>query len=521
MSEAPIDIPSSPEPPLMPEPAPAESLTGRTILGAAWMVAWRMATRLIGLGSTLVLARILTPADFGLVAMATVLSAAIDSISTMGLIDALVRRLDHEERLLNAAFSLQLLRGLATAAITVLLAWPASIWFHEPRLFLLLMPLAAGSVLAGFENIAIVEFRRNMRFDMEFRLLAIPRMLQVAVTIILAVTLHSYWALIAGIVIGKLARLVMTYAVHPFRPHFALDGWRELIGFSFWTWMSGLASMVWDRTDAVIIGPVLGAATLGTYLLGMEIAILPITELVAPAAAALFAGVARARGRDGGVVGMALMIVALLMLPIVPLAIALSATSGYVVDILLGAKWVGAQPLISIFTLACLFAPFSFVCTTILLAEGRVRQNFEVVAISAAMRVLLLVVVTRFTHRVELLAATSICVNFFECALFVIQLRRIGDIGWRATRGGLGRIAATGMLVSAALFATGYAWVHPAREGIELAMLRGGAIGTGTLLLSAAIQFALWRAMGCPQGPEARAVEMIRTYLARRRAAKS
>ncbi|RVT91158.1 oligosaccharide flippase family protein [Sphingomonas crocodyli] len=516
MSRPPLEMPEAPEPLPEPEEVAAASLTGKTILGAVWMVGWRMTTRLVGLFSTLVLARLLAPGDFGLVAMATVLSGAIDAISTMGLVEALVRHPRYEARLLNAAFSLQLLRGIATAAVTMLLAWPASLWFHEPRLFLLMMPLALGSIIAGLENIGIVEFRREMRFDMEFRLLAIPRLLQVVITIILAFTLKSYWTLVIGIVAGKLLRLIMTYVAHPYRPRFSLEGWRELIGFSFWTWLSGLASMVWDRVDPVIIGPAFGAAALGTYLLGMEIATLPITELVAPAGAALYAGVARARGRDGEVVTMSLPIVALLMLGIAPLTIGLSATSGYVVDVLLGSKWTAAQPLMSIFAFTCLFAPFSYVCTTILLASGRMRQNFQVVAMSAAVKVAVLSAATALTKRPELIAIASVCTNFVEASLFVIQVRRLGDIGWSAARGGLLRIILTGIVVAGLLYLSGLAWRAPEAIGVWPALLKGASLGIATLVAAAIIQLAMWHIVGRPVGPEQRVLDLVGTRLKRR-----
>ncbi|KKC26058.1 oligosaccharide flippase family protein [Sphingomonas sp. SRS2] len=485
---------------------PADSLSRRTATGAAWMVAWRMGARVIGLASTLVLARVLAPADFGLVAMAMVFAGAIDSLSQFGLAEALIRREEHDENLLNAAFSIQFIRGLATALIIAGVAWPASVWFNEPRLFYMLLPLAAGSILSGLENIGIVEFRRNIRFDMEFRLLVTPRILQVLVTILLAFTLQSYWALIGGIVFGKLARLVMTYSFHPYRPRFSLTGWRELMGFSFWTWLGGLVTMVWERADSFVIGPVVGASVLGIYLLGVEIAILPVTELIAPATAALFAGIARARSRDSGISDRALPLISLVLLLVAPLAITLSATSGYVVNVLLGAQWKAAQPLISIFAMISIFAPFSYVCTTILLAEGRVRQNFQVVAISAAMKVALLTGMTTVTHRPELIAAASVCSNIFECIFFLIQSRRIGPLGWSAAKGGMLRTLLATMVTAAALYLTGLGWQPPGTDHIVLNIIMGALIGSGAMGLALLLQFGLWRLGGSPPGAEERAL---------------
>ena len=266
----------------------------KTAIGATWLVAWRFVTRGLGVVSTLALARILTPADFGIVAMATIFSSVVDALSQLGLQDALVRHPKDGRALFDTAFTLQLFRALAVAAVLAAGAPLASWWFNESRLVPVLLVLAALAATSGLENVGIAEFRREMRFDKQFALLLVPRLLQVAITIPLAFALQNYWALLIGIAVSRLARVVATYAVHPYRPKLGLAGWRELASFSLWTWASSMASVVWDRCDPVILGPVLGPTGLGLYLLAYETAILPVSELIAPAADALFAGFASA-----------------------------------------------------------------------------------------------------------------------------------------------------------------------------------------------------------------------------------
>ena len=235
----------------------------RTAVGAAWLIAWRMVTRALGLVSTLVLARLLVPADFGLVAMATTFAFAVEALSEIGLLEALVRRPDTDRAAYDTAFTMQVLRGLATGGLIAVGASALGAWFDEPRLVPLLFVLAGLAVASGFENIGIVEFRRTLRFDVEFKLQFVPRICQFFVTIAAAWALQSYWALLIGIAVSKLGRLVMTYLIHPYRPGLTLSRWRELVGFSFWTWASSIATLVWERSDAFILGPVVGAAELG------------------------------------------------------------------------------------------------------------------------------------------------------------------------------------------------------------------------------------------------------------------
>jgi lipopolysaccharide exporter len=482
----------------------------RTAIGATWLIAWRMVTRALGLVSTIVLARILLPADFGLVAMATTFSAAIDSLSELGLLDALVRRPDTGHELYDTAFTMQAVRGLLTGGVIAGGAAAVSAWFAEPRLLTILLLLAGLSVLSGFENIGIVEFRRSLRFSMEFKLLFLPRISQFVITIAAAWLLRSYWALIVGIIVAKVSRLAMTYVVHPYRPRFALSRWRDLVGFSFWTWMSSLASLVWNRSDPFILGRFLGAGDLGVYLLAAEVAVLPITELVAPASRALFAGFSAAQNRGTDTVNVALPVVATMLLIVVPLTIGVSATSGYLVAILLGPKWVAAQPLIATFAWLCVFAPFSWVCTTVLTARGLVRQNFYAVAAAALVKAGVIYAAS-LTHRLDLVAVAAVACVALESLLFTLQLRRCGGARWRDSAGGFLRIGLAAGLTVVALWCSGYGWQSVSVAGGP-ALVQGALTGLAAALGYVALQFGLWWVAGRPSGPETRLLGLAKGF---------
>ena len=492
--------------------APA-SLSSKTLTGAMWMVLWRMVTRVLGLASTLVLARLLMPADFGLLAMASTFAASIESLSQVGLQDALVRHIADDRRLFDTAFTLQAGRALVTSAIIVVCAPAASWWFNEPRLLPMLLVLAAGSIVAGLENVGIIEFRREMRFDMQFKLLSIPRVLQVATTIPLALATQSYWALIVGIIVGKVARTVMTYRLHPFRPALRLAGWRELAGFSFWTWTTCVAAVVWDRCDPFVVGPVVGTARLGVYLLAFEVAILPVTELIAPAADALFAGFASAQKQGATSVQQAARVALLLLMGIVPLIVTISCASGYVVAALLGPKWMEAQGLAAILAWQCLFSPFSHVCSVALVAHGQVRLNFIGNVIASAIKLGALLITVALTSDLRVIAAvTAVCVAA-ESAVFLLLLTRVGDLRLRRVAGGVLRIALATGVTLVALRQSGFAW-QPVTLPVIPALLEGGLIGGAVAAIYAATLAIVWFLSGRPVGPELDMAQLLTERLA-------
>lgn len=488
-----------------------DNIVKRTAVGATWLILLRMLTRGLGLISTLVLARALVPADFGLVAMATTFAAAVDALSELGLLEALVRRPHNDRTMLDTAFTLQAIRGLLSGAVVATASLWAGAWFHEPRLGPILLILAGLSVLTGFENIGIVEFRRSMRFSMEFLLTMLPRLTAFIVTVSWALTWRTYWALVAGIAAAKILRLLMTYLVHPHRPRPALAGWRELAGFSFWSWVGSLVNMVWFRCEPFILGPVLGSAALGLYLLSNEVAVLPVSELVAPIAAALFSAFSLAQNRGTDTVATAAPIIASLMLVVTPLAIGLSGTAGYVVAGLLGERWAGAAPLIAICAWNCLFSPISAVVWNLMSAKGHLRQNVACVALAAIIKIIAVYLAAQ-TGSLTVVATAGVVVVGLESAIYLVQLRVAGGRNLRAAGAGVVRTATAGVLTAAALWASGFGWVAVAMHPLS-ALALGIAVAAASILFYILCLAALFLLTGRPDGPERHVASLLAGFL--------
>ncbi len=493
------------------------SVRRRTAIGAGWMVAWRMVSRLLGLASTLIMARILVPADFGLLAMATGFAAAVEALSQFGLQDALVRHPD-AARLHDTAFTLQLIRGVATAAIVALAAPLAARWFAEPRLAAVLLVLAAGALVAGAENIGIVDFRRELRFDRQFGLLLGPRLLQLAVALPLALATRSYWALLAGIFVARLARTVLTYA-HPYRPRLSLAGWRELASFSAWSWAGSLAGLVWDRCDPFVLGPRLGATGLGLYVQAADLAALPATELILPVAEALFAGFAMAQRQNaapdtrGSSADSAPLVAVSLLMLILPMVVTLSCAAGDVVWVLLGPRWADARGLLAILAWQGVFAPFGYVIGVTLLANGLVRRNFLANVAASALRLGALIAAVALTARLDIMAWVVVGVVAGEAAIFLLALPRRAVAGHRVA-GAFARALLAMAASVLVLWALGLAWTSDARHGIA-AFAHGLAIGFVTVAVYGSTLLAAWAAAGRPGGPERLVLDLVLPRLGR------
>ena len=128
---------------------PPRSIGSRVATGAGWMVAFRWSDRVIGLASLALLARLLSPADFGLVGYAMVVIGLLEIFTEMSTDAALIRTRRAEPADYDAAFTLNLLRGAALALLIAALAVPAARFFDEPRLVGVMLALALAPLLLG------------------------------------------------------------------------------------------------------------------------------------------------------------------------------------------------------------------------------------------------------------------------------------------------------------------------------------------------------------------------------------
>jgi O-antigen/teichoic acid export membrane protein len=499
---------------------PARSIARDVLVGTGWLTGWRMASRLLGFASLLVLTQLLMPADFGVVALASSLFAAVDAMSQIGAKDALVRLPDDTTAYYDAAFTFQFARGLLTGAVLALCGLMATAWFGDPRLRYIFAILAFVAIVGGCENIGVVRLARDMNFRTQVLLQAAPRLAGFCLTMVAAAITRSYWALIAGLVASRLATTVLTYAVAPHRPRFGLVGWRYLINFSFWTWAGSLCAMVWNRSDPFLLGPVLGDTLLGVYVIGAEIAILPLTELIEPVSGALFSGFAMAHRTGTQTKESTLVVAGCLALFGIPFSIGISACSGYLVAGLLGPQWAAAQPVIAAMAWLCVFAPFSYVCGTVLQAQGHVRRNVVASGLGAILKVSVLLLV-RHTQDLRRIALASVAVTCIEAGLFIWQSLAAGNSGARQLAMTLLRATVAACVTSGALWPMPGTWEMSGLSRVP-ALAVGGVIGASAFPIFFLCQAALWHLCGRPSGAEeqlmihlAKAARTVRLRLSR------
>ncbi|MEM9058056.1 MAG: lipopolysaccharide biosynthesis protein [Pseudomonadota bacterium] len=482
------------------------SLRSSMISGSAWMIAMRWGLRGIGLVSTVILVRLLAPEDFGLVAMATLFIALLDVFTSFGVDMALIQRADATEEHFNTAWTIRLLQAVLIALLLVLLAPFLADYFNEGRVTALTMFLAIGVLVAGFENIGIVAFRKELEFAREFRFAIYTKFGSFVITIGLALWLRNYWALAWGIVGGKVVSVAVSYLMHPYRPRPSLARFRDLWSFSQWMLLRNIGMYLRKQVDSFLVARFFDTGQMGFYSVAKEVAELPTTDLVWPTARALFPGYAKLAhdpARMGRAYLNALNTIALFA---VPIGLGLALVAEPLVLVAFGERWAGISSVLAWLAFSGVFTSVSAGVQMPLIALGRMRRA------AALAWVQLVAVVPVVLYAVQRGDLTDVAIAHSAVAaalvpVFFATLTTLGIVGWGDVLRALWRPLTAGAVMSACvlLIPDGFTAV-PLVE-----LLVKSAVGAVTFTVAG---FAIWRAAGEPDGGERMVSELIGKRLA-------
>lgn len=361
--------------------------------GAVWMIAFKLLERGLGLISTLVLARLLVPADFGLIAMASSLVAILDLFNAFGLDVALIQRKGATPDHYNTAWTLNIASGTLIACLILIFAWPLSRFYHEPRLIAVVSFLAISSFVQGFENIGVVAFRKEMNFHKEFRFLLAKRFAMICITIPLAIILRNYWAMVCGMVGGRIAGVALSYLLHPYRPRPSFSKVGDFFGFSKWVFLQNILYFLKERSSDFIVGRLAGPHALGVLNVSAEIASIPGNELIAPINRAILPAYALLANDLAALRREYLSVMGIVCLIAIPAVTGIAAVAPLVVATLLGSKWHDASPILALLAFYGIFQALLSNAYSAFLAVGKpgifVRTTAGYVAIYLPMLLVL------------------------------------------------------------------------------------------------------------------------------------
>lgn len=469
--------------------------------GAVWMILFKWVERGLGLLSTLILVRLLSPADFGMVSMAMSFIFMAELLSAFSFDVALIQNQSATEEHYHSAWTANILLGGSIALIMLASAVPISHFYKQPAVLPVICFLALGPLLGALENIGIVAFRKDLDFRKEFVFQVSRKVIAFCVTIPLAFALQSYWALVAGILASKLGGTALSYWAHPFRPRLSFVEVRSLMRFSRWLLLNNFVNFLKERSTDFVLGRMFGPGPLGVYNVNNEFASLPSNEMGAPINRALFPGFAKMAGDRKGIAQVFTNAIGMVGLLAVPAGLGIFAVAHWLVPVVLGVKWLDGVPVMEVLSVNSCILVFQGTIVTALMATGNpfaaTRINFIFVVIMLAG----ILGLTLFWERSILsaaLAVLSACI--LTMPLYLAQLKSHAGVPAGAFLKAVLRptLASVAMIAAVRLALPAYEiGVSQLRAGLTLAA--GVTLGAVTYAVTLLI---LWMAMGRPDGAE-------------------
>ena len=327
------------------------SIAQRVAFGAAWMVSLRFISRLIGVASLSVLARLLFPDDFGLLAVAWAVISFVSMFGAFGILRALIREQYAGRELYDTAWTLNVAKGLVISGLIVAGAPFAATFFNDPRLKPVLYVLVVTCVLDGFSNIGVVDFQKKLQFGRQFTFEFCGRLFGVVAAIGLAYWWRDHWSLVWGAIIASLATFGASYLMHPFRPRISLAAFDRIFQFSKWAYAQELFSELSRKIPVLVIGRAFSSDIVAHFTVAHEIARIAVTDVQGPVTMALFPSLAKIASDRSKLTSAYLDILGVKLLLFLPLTIGIVVLGPHAVQIMLGEKWLRVIPLLQILSL--------------------------------------------------------------------------------------------------------------------------------------------------------------------------
>ena len=348
---------------------------GRTAAhGAAWLGMAQAFRVLLTFVSTAVLARLLTPGDYGLIAMTAPVFALIGVFSDLGLTSATIQARDLSPARSTAMFWLTVTVSLGLALLAVAAA-PGVAWFYGDARAGLVTAAGAASLLVGglsLQHSALLN--REMRFATLSLIEVTGLVVTTATAIALALILHNYWALVLGTLAGVAVQSALTWYCSGFRPGAPrLAGIGDLARFGGHLTGFNLVNFLARNLDTVLVAHHAGPAQAGLYDRSYRLLTLPLQTINGPVTRLLQPMLSRLREEPARYRRMFLLALRAVVLASAPPALVVVALSGPVMSLLLGAKWLQAGPIFFWLGLAGVLQPIANLLGVLFLTTGRPR----------------------------------------------------------------------------------------------------------------------------------------------------
>jgi O-antigen/teichoic acid export membrane protein len=365
---------------------PTKGLRGRLFSGLRWTGASQVVQQALNLSWSVVMAHLLLPSDFGLLAMASVFTGLVYFVLDMGLSTVIVQRPSLEENQLSSIFWLNIMLGLGLTLLGIASSWPIAAFYSTPMVQPVTALMSCNFLLFSLGTTQTALLTRRMEFrSLEVRNLA-GLVLGSVCSIGMALLGFGVWSLVARLLVASLVGTILLWFAADLRPrlHFQWADVREFIGFSTEVLMGNIVGYAGRNADNLLIGRFLGAINLGYYSLAYNLMMFPVQRFTQALVSVLFPAFSRLQEDHKTLVEGWFRATRLLGALVAPLMFGLAALTGPFVLVVYGQKWLPAVPVLQVLALSGLVQSLAWLDSTVLIALGQSSLRLKLVTAGVA-----------------------------------------------------------------------------------------------------------------------------------------
>lgn len=485
----------------------AQDVTKRTAFASAALLGARVFVKFVDLALILILAWILVPEDFALVAIAMIFIQFTESVTEIPVIQALIRTPTVTDSMLDTAFTISAIRALLVTGIVIAMAPVAMHIYDEPRLGLLMVFLALSPALRGLVNPKLVMYARRLNYFPEAIIDTLAKVVTACIAIPLAIWTQSYWSLAIMTVLTPVSMIIGSYIFAPYRPRLSLKDWPVFSDMISWTTVSQFFVAANWQADIFVLGLNAKKEMVGQYSISQTLAGAPFQVFVIPIIRPFVAAFAELRTpeaiRPGYLTASTAVVVA-----VAPILALVASLAEPIVTLAFNESWSGASLFLAVLSLSAIIQLPSQPVQSVVLALDKARFNALQAAIGLSVKIPCLFIGWHLAGVNGFLIGLLIGVSAWTIAGAFIVRHLIGlrlrDQAFSMLRPFAG-MAALAVVVY---------FLRPflSYESAGMIVLTSAALGAAGMTVYAIVVGLLWKVSGEPEGIEQMIAKIIRKF---------
>lgn len=373
-----------------------EGTLKKSVRGGGWIFVDTLFQKGAAFVSFLILARLLTPADFGIISIIFIVPSLLDLLTTVGLETALIQGKADPRPYLNSIWTFNVLKSFVIFLLVLLFAPFIAGFFRIPDALMVIRLSGLCLLISGLSNVAQLFFFKDIDFKKIFLRNAAGSLTYAAISIVLAFFYRSYWPLFWGTVAQYVATSASTYILHEFRPRFdfRFAHLKPLIKYSRWIYGQSMVNRLVPTVQNSLVAKMASVSDVGLFTKGISLATVPVSPLYNVISRVTFPAYARIQESYEKIKEGFVRSLDLIFFVTLPFAALIVDAGTRIILVALGPNWLGIDPILKVLVFNVMAGAFTIIAIPLLNAIGKPNIQFvlglvNIITLSALLLVLM------------------------------------------------------------------------------------------------------------------------------------